>query len=112
MIDGTTQPGYAGRPIVTIDGAAVADNGFEKAGLYAATSMTVRGLTVENVVSSDGMTYAAGIVISNIDPLGIRSVVAGNDLINNSDGISVQDDLDGFLIGGTTSGRPKCHFRK
>src|SRR5688572_22324033 len=64
VIDGTTQPGYAGSPVVVLDGIGLSD----AAGLLiSASGSTVRGLAIGRFVN-------AGIILRECD----NNVIQGN----------------------------------
>jgi parallel beta-helix repeat protein len=66
-IDGTTQPGYAGRPIIELSGAAVAGTNVVNGLVLKAPDMTVRGLVINRFSGSGvvGDTNSARCVFEN-----------------------------------------------
>jgi hypothetical protein len=100
FIDGTTQPGYSGKPLIELDGTLLAaftfDNGLE----IDAPGTTIKGLVINR--------FAGGIVI---DPSG-GVIVQGNYIGTDPTGllplpnlvVGVQLFGSGNLIGGTTQG--------
>jgi hypothetical protein len=96
VIDGTTQPGFTGKPIVEIDGASLSANGFD----VTAGNTTIRGL-----------------IINRFDKVGIvlnsdNNVVEGNYIGTDSTGTIAEGNLNegifitegsGNRIGGTTA---------
>jgi titin len=103
VIDGTTQPGFAGSPLIDIDGGAVTYvNGL----IIEASFCTVRGLAMTNFnVPDDPCTVEWGILID-----GNNNVVEGNYIGVGLDGtqrmsnsIGVQLSGSGNRIGGTTA---------
>ena len=96
-IDGTTQPGFAGVPIIEIDGTLA---GAGVAGLnIAAGSSTVRGLMI-NVFSQNGIAVSSGnnTIIGNWIGIGNDGVTARP---NAANGVHVVD-APGNTIGGIT----------
>jgi hypothetical protein len=102
IIDGTTQPGFAGSPLIDLDGGAAAYvNGLT----ILASDSTVRGLAFTNfAIPDDPCTFLNGLTI-----FGSRNVVEGNyigiDLtgtqpMGNSIGVMVEGSDN--RIGGTT----------
>jgi hypothetical protein len=92
VIDGTTQPGFAGSPLITIDGTnAGASDGLS----INAGNSTLRGLAVSNhpVIFSS----RAGIRILTNG----ANIIEGNFATANPNGVRL-DNSSGNLIGGTT----------
>jgi hypothetical protein len=93
VIDGTTQPGFAGMPLVELDGSTAAGTGL----MITAGSSTVRGLVINR--------WATGISISGAG----QNLVAGNfigsdasgtlPLGNDTYGVNIVDSPDN-LVGG------------
>jgi CSLREA domain-containing protein len=100
VIDGTTQPGYSGSPIVELNGAGA---GATADGLrITAGGSTVRGLVV-NRFGGDGIELLTG-GGNTIRGNRIGTNVAGTtDLGNGSDGVRINGSAGNF-IGGTGSG--------
>jgi uncharacterized repeat protein (TIGR01451 family) len=99
-IDGTTQPGYAGTPLVVLDGtgAGAGVSGLTLAGGQA----IVRGLAIESF-SSDGI-----VVTSSNNTIGGSNAGQGNVISGNQrDGINITGGgtiLSGNLIAGNLIG--------
>jgi hypothetical protein len=100
VIDATTQPGYAGTPLVEIDGLAVTD--FNTNGLtIKAGGSTVRGLAIGNFRNN------AGILLSGCD----NNLLQGNYLGVGADGTTQRQNTRGLwlsnssnnVIGGTSA---------
>ena len=100
-IDGTTQPGFAGRPIVELNGSASGFNFFGNGLTITASGSTVRGLVINRFVGY-------GLELDNVD----GAVIAGNFI--GTDGLGVVDLGNGFggvslfdsrnvVIGGQTA---------
>jgi len=100
-IDGTTQPGYPGSPLIELNGASAAGGGAN--GLYiAAGSSTIKALVINRF---------GGLGIK-IEPLG-GNIIAGNfigtdvtgtvDLGNSLGGVAI-NSLGNDTIGGTAAG--------
>jgi hypothetical protein len=107
IIDGTTQPGYAGAPIVELSGtdAGSGVNGLKIVG----GSSIVRGLVINNFRSFPAGGNGYGIVL---DVLGGNLVegnyiglnVAGTDALPNNSGVGIFGASGGNAIGGTSPG--------
>jgi titin len=103
VIDGTTQPGFSGTPLIELNGASAgAVNGLR----ISAGNSTVRGLVINRFV---GATQFASAAIS-LDTNG-NNVIQGNYLGTNAAGdaalpnnVGVRSNTPNNLIGGTTSG--------
>ncbi|HXG67024.1 MAG TPA: Calx-beta domain-containing protein, partial [Blastocatellia bacterium] len=98
-IDGTTQPGFADKPLIELNGSAA---GTSTDGLrITAGASTVRGLVI-NSFSQDGIELSAkgGNVIEGnfigTDPAGSA------DRGNATRGIAIESNSSGNLIGGTS----------
>ncbi len=105
VIDGASQPGYAGSPLIEIDGSLIPSaNGL----LITGGNSTVRGLLINRFRSTGGAGF--GIIL---DVLG-GNVIEGNWIGINSagtaaagnagNGIAVFGTSGGNLIGGTAAG--------
>lgn len=98
VIDATTQPGYAGTPLIELDGAAA---GFSSSGFtITASGTTVRGFAI-------GRFGGSGIAINGCDNNVIQANYIGIDATGttrkqNNVGIALSNS-SGNLIGGTTS---------
>lgn len=107
-IDGTTQPGYAGRPLIELNGAgasASAAVGTKVNGLeFDAAKSAVKGMTIDRF-SGDGVLLAsggAGIVQADFigtDPTGTVAAGNGTGLVVNSS----TNLITGNVISGNTA---------
>ena len=104
-IDGTTQPGYAGAPLIDLNG----NSGSGRNGLIINTSnCVVRALILRNFGSSSSPGLASGILLTNafgatIQGCYIGTTAAGSGSSGNSlDGIRVNNSAAN-TIGGTNS---------
>ncbi len=98
ILDGTTQPGFAGSPIIEIDGASVAAGDQNGLTLQAGGSV-VRGFVINRFLS-DGIEIEIGgtnVVEGNY----FGTDVAGTAARPNGYGISVKSNNN--VIGGTTA---------
>ncbi|HKU76355.1 MAG TPA: SBBP repeat-containing protein [Pyrinomonadaceae bacterium] len=77
VIDGTTQPGYAGTPLIEIDGLAIGFNGGDGLMIRAGGS-AVKGLSIANFRNTSGIN------------------------LNNCDGNLIQANYIGVAANGTT----------
>lgn len=101
VIDGTTQPGYAGSPVVEIDGLIVSNNGGGNGLVIKAGGSTVRGLAIGNFSNN------SAIWLNGCD----NNVIQGNYLGVNATGTTARANGRGVrlsnssnnLIGGTTA---------
>jgi len=99
VIDATTQPGYAGAPLVEIDGLAI--NGPVSGLTIKAGGSTVRGLSIGNFRNN------AGIMLTGCD----NNLIQGNYLGVDADGTTARQNFRGVIlfnssnnvIGGTTA---------
>jgi CSLREA domain-containing protein len=102
-IDGTTQPGFDGTPIVELSGTAISSDccivSFEN-GLTLmpeADNNTIRGLVI-NGFTTPG--WGAGIDIRTSSD---NNVIEGNFIGTNTAGTAVQGDLVGVVVGGANN---------
>ena len=98
VIDGTTQPGFAGTPIVELSGASAGGgNGLT----ISAGGSTVRGLVI-NRFGTAGINLNSGsgnVVEGNY----LGTNVAGTSALGNNQGISIFSPSTNNTIGGTTA---------
>jgi hypothetical protein len=99
-IDGTTQPGYTGQPVITLSEAGEGENDFDGGswdGLeLAASGSTITGLNLDGF----GNAYNAdhGVAIR------LLAGASGNSIAGNSIGSGLEDDSGGGnTIGGTVA---------
>ena len=97
IIDGTTQPGYAGTPLIELDGASAGStaNGL----ILSAAGSTVQGLVI-NCFGNDGV-----LVAGNDDVVAgcyLGTDVTGTVSLANLRGVEVTGSAN--TIGGTTAG--------
>jgi hypothetical protein len=105
IIDGTTQPGYAGSPLIEIDGslAGPTANGL----VITGGSSTVRGLVI-NRFSGGLSANGHGIVLdvmggNHVEGNYIGTNAAGTDTLpNGGAGVAVMGSSGGNTIGGTS----------
>jgi len=97
VIDASTQPGYAGAPLIELDGDSL---GFESGLVITAGNTTVRGLAIDGFQSS-------GIVLRSCD----NNVIQGNYIGVDATGTQPRQNKTGILlsvssnnvIGGTSA---------
>ncbi len=105
-IDGTTQPGYAGSPIVELNGSGAGSRAY---GLTLSDKNSrVRGLVVNRfwlgIVVQNPPIHPPDAVRDNvIEGNFIGTDVSGTLALGNFTGVSVHGDTRGTLIGGTTA---------
>src|SRR5262249_2633381 len=102
LIDGFSQPGYAGTPLIELSGQSAGDdaNGLTSTG----SDITVRGLDINN------LSQGAGILISGDDATG-NEIVANNigtgpsGLVSlpNYFGVRILGGAHANLVGGATA---------
>jgi len=107
IVDGTTQPGFNGKPIVEIDGSNLTGIGNVCIRLMGGNSV-VKGLVINNYTCNrNGLGSSAAIAVASSN-----NVVAGNyigtDLSGsvkkyNDEGIRVEDGASNNLIGGSSA---------
>ena len=96
VLDGTTQPGFSGTPILELDGSATTYDGLKAGLVILAGNSTVRGLVV-NRFAVDGIRLEAG---SN-------NVIEGNYIGTDISGLLDRGNaFDGvFIVGGSAGNR-------
>lgn len=101
-IDGTTQPGYAGAPVIEIDGTYAGTNSVP--GLIATGgASTIRGLGI-NRFSGHGINIAGGSG-SSICGCYIGIDLSGTGGLGNGlDGVFIGNDASGAAVGGLSAG--------
>jgi titin len=95
-IDGTTQPGFAGSPIIVLDGSNVSGNGLA----ISAGASTVRGLVIDNFKTGPGielLTNGGNLLAGNY----LGTDAAGTASAHNLFGLVLLDS-SGNTIGGTS----------
>jgi VCBS repeat protein/all-beta uncharacterized protein/S-layer family protein/BACON domain-containing protein len=99
-IDATTQPGFAGTPIIELNGATIA-NLFTDGLIISAGASTVRGLVINRYkgVGISIKTNGSNVIEGNY--VGI-DVLGNTDLGNNMGGVEIIGTT-GNIIGGTTA---------
>ena len=100
VIDAATQPGYAGAPLIELNG----DNlGFESGLVITAGNSTVRGLAIDNFKTSEIVLRSSNNVIQGNF---IGTNAAGTNTIpSGSNGVEIPPSSNtNNLIGGTTAG--------
>jgi CSLREA domain-containing protein len=109
-IDGTTQPGFAGKPLIELSGTAVGVNrraGFDGLSIKGGNT-TVRGLAISGFTANGSTELVTGeIRLDKADHNIIEGNFIGTDItgtvkLNNFAGIEV-DESRRNIIGGTTT---------
>jgi hypothetical protein len=99
-IDGTTQPGFAGTPIIELNGT---NAGFFADGLsFVTASSTVRGLVINRFSIGSGISFnlfSDNVIAGNF----IGTDVTGTIALGNREGVTIFGGSSGNTIGGTTS---------
>jgi VCBS repeat-containing protein len=107
ILDARTQEGYAGTPLIRIEGGAApaGSNGLTLSGAGSSSSQ-IRGFMVTGFLTSAG-SQGDGIVVTNSS----NNVIAGNyvgtdgtlDLGNQGDGVDINGASTNNTVGGTTA---------
>jgi hypothetical protein len=110
-IDGTTQPSFAGSPIIELNGSLLPAESFEAGLEINASGCVVRGLVINGFFDGTGIILRTGGATENrIEGCYVGTNSTGTAAIPNSRGIEINDD--GFtpnsgatrnIIGGTTA---------
>ena len=100
LLDGTSQPGYSGTPLIELDGvsAGAGVNGLN----LAASSIIVQGLEI-NQFLGDGITVTVGGDTVRGNLIGTNVAGAAN-LGNSGNGVRIASGASGDTIGGTGAG--------
>jgi hypothetical protein len=102
-VDGTTQPGFAGSPIIELSGASM--TGQEEGLRVAADDVLIRGLVINNFVDGLGVSGIGIWILS-----GSGNVIAGNYIgtdvagsaeMSNRTGVTIESNAN--VIGGLTA---------
>jgi hypothetical protein len=88
VIDGTSQAGWVGQPIITVDGSALA-------GTFNGLTLTADGCKVKGLVVQHFKFEGIGLYSNN-------NVIAGDYIGFNGTGVEIANAVSGNLIGGTT----------
>jgi len=94
VIDGTTQPGYAGTPIVTLDGNDVIGAELR---IQSASPSTIRGLAIVDMLGAGVRVENGGATITG-NYIGVNA--SGLVADGNNGGIEVYESVDGVVITG------------
>ena len=97
VIDATTQPGYAGVPLIQLRRGAASGHGFE----ITAGNSTIRGFEINNFTSGSGIHISGNggnLIVNNY----IGTEAAGTQPQANFNGISIFNSSNN-TIGGTTA---------
>ncbi len=105
IIDGTTQAGYAGVPVIELDGS---NAGVGSSGLTLSTSdSTVRGLVINRFSSSAGIALTGSAAVGNvIQGNYLGTDVTGTAPLPNRVGLGLAAGASNNLIGGTIGTSP------
>jgi parallel beta-helix repeat protein len=102
FINGGSEPGFSGTPLVVINGNGVSGNGFVLDGVGSVTSNTISGLVIENFTGN-------GILIDPAFSFGSSSGGSDNNLIQNNfigtdatGTAAAPNGFDGVLINGSS----------
>jgi titin len=103
-VDGSTQPGYAGAPLIELDGSHVSGTA-SSGGLYIfGTGITVRGLIINGFTGSQVLMEGSDDILAGnyigTDATGTRAVQGDPGIAGN--GVRIMNGIDN-TIGGTTA---------
>ena len=108
-IDGTTQPGYSGTPIVELDGTGCNTRGCIGLRLLGGNS-TVKGMVINNYSNHDGVQglgTAAAIALGSggntVVNCYIGTDVTGQSVKHNDVGVRIENGASGNVIGSPSS---------
>jgi CSLREA domain-containing protein len=101
IIDGTTQPGFSGIPIIELDGSQAGPDAYGI--VIHAGSSTVRGLVINRfaLTGIDLDVNGDNIIQGNYIGTDLTGTV---DLGNGANGVAISQGSSGNLIGGTANG--------
>jgi hypothetical protein len=103
ILDGTTQPGFAGSPLIELDGsnAGLVDGLLQ----IRASDSTVRGLVINRVRENAIVIAGAGATANRVQGNYIGTDVTGTVALGNvNTGVEIGDSATGNTIGGTEPG--------
>ncbi len=100
VIDGTTQPGYAGAPVIVVDGS-VAGEQFISGLMITGGNSTVRGLVINNFTFAG--IFLSGSSDNVVEGNFIGTDATGTQARGNRDGVYILDSANN-RIGGTAMG--------
>ncbi|MCH7480947.1 MAG: right-handed parallel beta-helix repeat-containing protein, partial [Chloroflexi bacterium] len=100
IIDGTSQSGYSGSPIVQLDGAAVAGDGLKITG----GNSTVKGLVIRDF-GGDGIELSGSNGSNVITNNYIGTILDGSSDAGNDVGIRINDSGSNVIGGSTAADR-------
>ncbi len=105
IIDGTTQPGFAGSPVIELNGASAGQN-FVIGLKIKGGSSTIKGLVINRFTYAGIYLQSANNVVAGnfigTDVTGNAKQI-GNVLLHNETGIVIGEQANNNLIGGPTS---------
>ena len=109
VVDGTTQPGFAGTPIIELDGSAAGSgaNGLR----ISAGGSTVTGLVINRFIPAFPASGGNGILIESAGNNVIRGNYIGTNIAGNA---AMPNGVDGIVISGSAGnviGRTDLAFR-
>jgi hypothetical protein len=102
LIDGTSQPGYAGTPLIELRGQA---GGAADGLTITGSGSTVRGLSIDGFTSGSGIILSGPSAVDNaIEANFIGVDPTGSHAEPNGHGVSISGGAHDNAIGGTTAG--------
>ena len=100
VIDATTQPGYAGRPLIELDGSGLASASISGLQLLAGNS-TIRGLVINSFTDNGILIQTGGTNVIQGNFIGV-STNGATARANGQDGIYIKSGSN--LVGGSAAG--------
>ncbi|MCB9450499.1 MAG: CSLREA domain-containing protein [Anaerolineaceae bacterium] len=102
VIDGTTQPGYSGSPIIDLDGSLLSRDfcGGIQHGIILGTNSILRGFVIRNFPGTGVRLYGSysNVITGNYIGTDVTGTVGQGNLI----GVEIRNGTEGSIIGGTT----------
>jgi FG-GAP-like repeat len=111
IIDGTTQPGFAGKPIIELSGSALPPMTFKAGMEINAANCVVKGLVINGFVDSTGIGIFGAASQGNrvegcyigLNPSGTAPVMSESGIVIGDDGVTPNSGASNNFIGGTST---------
>ncbi len=107
IIDATTQSGFAGKPIVAIDGSKVLAEAGGSSGIYFYESQCViRGLVIQNMAFSPVQMLYNFCFSNHVEGCYLGVTASGSNAAPSGfEGVNIAGGANGNVIGGTNAGQ-------
>lgn len=101
-IDGTSQPGYAGTPLVVLNGSQVAEE-FNVCLEIDTSNSTIKGLAIQDYVEAIviGGFGSSGVAGNHVELCYLGLNTAGTASVSNYNGVRIDNGATNNVIGGT-----------